>query len=861
MFCRCGWEFDEAADFFCSGCGKKFARLERQPENENLVLFQTLPIVFRIKNVGEVANELSKIETEVNFNGVADLPKVLENGKEFNFSLDFPDVTLHQQFTLKLKTKAETLTYFLNVQEKPVFSFEFENAFEKGGEVFFDRGTGNLRGRLNNSAGLRWNSLSITGENFVSNVDDQTFQIVFGLNPSVTLEADFQETGTQSFTLELKPYDVSNLEITSSVSFAGGNDFVIYQTGRERKFNLVLSNSRTGRAVSPLRITHVVSQNDWLKINSAVEETILNDKETKKIQCGIFPNLLPEFGEKQKNFEGKIAVTYEDVVSGEVKTQEKIIAVTCRKPEDLTVPLVIDFGTTNSCFSFYNRLTNEAEVFVLENHGDFNLNEIPTVLFFQKFSNPHHTIEFGQAALARRSINFKSVAFGFKKLLKENPDLNFLDEKGSVRGFQPTELTQIFLKEMIERFQNENPYKAQRVLVTFPAVFREEQKERIKQAVQDLGFAANDVLMEISEPEALALNHVLQMDLEEGEEKVFAVFDCGGGTTDFTVCKFHKNNDEKFFKILATDGDEELGGEFLTYLLAKKIYELANLDKGKFPFPQDSQSLHTAEDSAKKIYRDFREKAENLKCNLQGDLDKLEKDQSSDLTLTIVGTDGQAQNVTVNLTYENFKEAITPSITKGFDKLDKIIKRLHTKERLNVANLDFLLLGGNSSKLGLILETAIGKISATKHLLMPEVKIGVVKGAAYFSGEFAGIRVEGTQQLLYSIGFEQGGKFKIAFEQWTSSEKSKSVYCRRFKVTQSLRNFSVFENQDWENEEPQIIGNPQVKCIREIPVPQELSGKFVMVELTLAKDGLTWKLFVSDTQFGDYTEFVTQTKD
>ena len=87
------------------------------------------------------------------------------------------------------------------------------------------------------------------------------------------------------------------------------------------------------------------------------------------------------------------------------------------------------------------------------------------------------------------------------------------------------------------------------VVITVPAYFDDARRVATKQAGEIAGF---NVLRVLNEPTAAALS--FGMDTMESGNVL--VYDLGGGTFDVTILKVDGYN----FKVLATDGDRNLGG-------------------------------------------------------------------------------------------------------------------------------------------------------------------------------------------------------------------------------------------------------------------------------------------------------------
>lgn len=139
--------------------------------------------------------------------------------------------------------------------------------------------------------------------------------------------------------------------------------------------------------------------------------------------------------------------------------------------------------------------------------------------------------------------------------------------------------------------------KIDAAVITVPAHFSDTQRTATKQAASIAGIK---VLRLINEPTAAAI----AFGLDKNKEGIFAVYDLGGGTFDFSVLRLS----DGIFQVLATGGDNNLGGDDVD----EKILE-DNFEKNSITDPTSNEKM-----SGKRI-------AKFLKENLQ-DKDSIEED-------------------------------------------------------------------------------------------------------------------------------------------------------------------------------------------------------------------------------------------
>jgi molecular chaperone DnaK len=125
----------------------------------------------------------------------------------------------------------------------------------------------------------------------------------------------------------------------------------------------------------------------------------------------------------------------------------------------------------------------------------------------------------------------------------------------------PVELSALLLKKVVADYA-EQFGQPQSVVITWPANYRNEQREATKEAAARAGLK---VEYYIEEPTAAALYYATDTALD-GK---YLVYDFGGGTFDVTLIEAHGNK----IDVLYQDGVQELGGKDLDNALLKIIGE------------------------------------------------------------------------------------------------------------------------------------------------------------------------------------------------------------------------------------------------------------------------------------------------
>ena len=219
----------------------------------------------------------------------------------------------------------------------------------------------------------------------------------------------------------------------------------------------------------------------------------------------------------------------------------------------------IDFGTTNSCVA----VMEGGDAVVLPNSE--GARTTPSMVGFADGDERF----VGQQAKRQAIINPARTVFGAKRLIgrrADDPEVRRLapllpyavvpHTNGDAwvqiddQTFSPQEISALILAKLKAAAEDYFGEEVTQAVITVPAYFNDAQR----QATRDAGrIAGLNVRRIINEPTAAALAYGFQRK-EQGR---VAVFDLGGGTFDISILDLRGGT----FKVLATAGDNALGGE------------------------------------------------------------------------------------------------------------------------------------------------------------------------------------------------------------------------------------------------------------------------------------------------------------
>jgi molecular chaperone DnaK (HSP70) len=241
----------------------------------------------------------------------------------------------------------------------------------------------------------------------------------------------------------------------------------------------------------------------------------------------------------------------------------------------------IDLGTSNSCMSYIDPVTQRPQV-IPSPSGSW---VFPTAITFDK----NHTVRiFAEEARAVvRSSGSASLCSGKRLIGRRYGELGnvtsqmsktnvlTINERGEVsvevqgREYTVTHIMGMFLRHMKLMAEEYLQRPVTQAVVSVPAYFTKNQKVATEDAALIAGF---DVLEIIDEPSAACLAHSVLRSAEKpspqsGKLERSVVFDLGGGTLDCALMEH--NAADGVFSLVATHGDPLLGGNDWDNVIAK----------------------------------------------------------------------------------------------------------------------------------------------------------------------------------------------------------------------------------------------------------------------------------------------------
>ena len=237
----------------------------------------------------------------------------------------------------------------------------------------------------------------------------------------------------------------------------------------------------------------------------------------------------------------------------------------------------IDLGTTNSAVSVMEG--GEAKV-ITNPEGN---RTTPSVV---SFKNGERIV--GDAA-KRQVVTNPNSAVSVKRYIGTDKKINL-----EGKDYSPEEISAMILGYMKSYAEDYLGEKVTKAVITVPAYFNDAQRQATKDAGTIAGLEVERI---INEPTAAALAY--GMDKTDVEQKVL-VFDLGGGTFDVSILELADGT----FEVLATSGDNSLGGDDFDHIVVDYLVDLFKKENG-VDLSADKMAMQRLKEAAEKAKKDL----------------------------------------------------------------------------------------------------------------------------------------------------------------------------------------------------------------------------------------------------------------
>lgn len=441
-----------------------------------------------------------------------------------------------------------------------------------------------------------------------------------------------------------------------------------------------------------------------------------------------------------------------------------------------SIRLGIDLGTSNSGGIF---LKGQNLTAVNDNGKDL----IPSVV---QFKNGKEII--GKAAKDAIGRKNAAVVFNTKRIIGrrfDDPEVKevmdncgstivnrggapFFQIKGTDKELSPIDIGTKIVKYIVDKAEKQAEAKVDRLCITVPAHFNENQRTATCRCALNCGFTADQISI-LNEPTAAALCYVIDNNVKEG---YFLVYDLGGGTFDVSIVHFHDNN----FDVKAYGGDNALGGvdfdRAMVQLICRKYKRIYNQD---LLDPNDREVYN-------RCYRKLLAQAEAAKIDLTLSL-------STQVSLQNISgfQDQGGDEIELTILRSELDDLIAPLI----DKTIQVTKETLTKSGVKESQILKVIRVGGSSRIPLV-ETKLAACF-TKDKVASSVDIDkcVAQGACM---SLTRSDISMKEIIAYSLGqLVEGNKIQCVIPEGTILPAEDSVFNYTTRNDQQKVNTALFQ--------------------------------------------------------------------
>ncbi len=238
----------------------------------------------------------------------------------------------------------------------------------------------------------------------------------------------------------------------------------------------------------------------------------------------------------------------------------------------------IDLGTTNSCVAV---IEGGQPTVIVNSEGS---RTTPSVVAFSKKGERL----VGEPAKRQAVTNADRTVASIKRQMGTDAKIT-VDRK----KYSPQEISAFILMKLKKDAENYLGERVTEAVITVPAYFSDSQRQATKDAGRIAGLKVERI---INEPTAAALAY----GLDNGEAQKILVYDLGGGTFDVSVIEIG----DKVIEVLATSGDNHLGGDDFDERLADYLMEEFRRAEG-IDLRRDKMALQRVREEAEKAKKEL----------------------------------------------------------------------------------------------------------------------------------------------------------------------------------------------------------------------------------------------------------------
>lgn len=368
--------------------------------------------------------------------------------------------------------------------------------------------------------------------------------------------------------------------------------------------------------------------------------------------------------------------------------------------------LGIDLGTTNSAVA----IMDGKKATILENPE--GKRTTPSVVAFKG-----DEIIVGDAAKRQMITNPNTINSIKRHMGQKDYTVDINGKK-----YTPEEISAKILSYIKDFAEKKLGHKVSKAVITVPAYFNDTQRQATKNAGTIAGLQVERI---INEPTAAALAYGIE---KSDKSQKILVFDLGGGTFDVSLLEMSEGT----FEVLATSGDNELGGDDWDHAIIQWIIDEAKKEYG-VDLSTDKMAMQRLKDTAEKA-----------KIELSGQL-------TAQIVLPFIAMNSNGPiNIEKELTRAKFQELTKPLLERCRKPVQDAIK----ESGLDINEINEVLLVGGSTRMPAVQELVKQITNKTpNHSINPDevVALGAAIQGGVLSGEIDDILLIDVTPLTLSI--------------------------------------------------------------------------------------------------------------
>ena len=392
----------------------------------------------------------------------------------------------------------------------------------------------------------------------------------------------------------------------------------------------------------------------------------------------------------------------------------------------------IDLGTTNSCVA----VLEGGDATVIANAEGSRTT--PSVVGFTKAGERL----VGETAKRQAVTNPERTISSIKRHMGTDYKVKIDDKEYSPQDISAMILTK--LKNDAESYLGE---KVTEAVITVPAYFTDSQKQATKDAGKIAGL---DVKRIINEPTAASLAYGL--DKDDSSHKIL-VYDLGGGTFDVSVLELG----DGVFEVLATSGDNKLGGDDFDNALVK--YMVDEFAKGNgIDLSKDKMAMQRIKEAAEKAKMEL-SSATQTNINLP----------------FITVSENGPLHMNMEITRAKFEQLTSSLVEKTIDPM----KKAKSDAGVSTSDINKVILVGGSTRIPAVQE-AVKKVTGKEPFkgINPDecVALGAAVQGGVLTGDVKDVLLLDVTPLSLSIETLGGVATKLIERNTTIPTKKSQVF-------------------------------------------------------------------------------------